>query len=181
MKIHHLTTPIDRKVLKDLQVGDKVLLSGTVYTARDAAHKRMCEAIAKGEDLPFDPKEQIIFYAGPAPAPPGFAIGSVGPTTSYRMDAYTPQMLEQGIQAMIGKGMRNDEVKAACQKYSAVYFAAAGGVAALLSGCITEAEIIAYEDLGAESIRKLQIKDMPLWVAVDCEGNDIYAQKDACK
>ena len=174
MKEKIFCSPLNPEEISLLKAGEKILLSGTVYTARDAAHKRLCESILKGEELPFDLQGQTLFYAGPAPTPPGFAIGSVGPTTSYRMDAYTPTMLQNGIKAMIGKGMRSEEVKAACIKYQAVYFAACGGIAALLSRCVTKAENIAYEDLGAESIRKLEIKDMPLWVAIDCFGNDIY-------
>jgi len=172
-----LKTPISNNDIIKLKTGDKVLINGVVYTARDAAHKRFVEAIEAGKELPFDLQGQIIYYAGPSPAKPGAVIGSCGPTTSYRMDAYTPKLLGHGLKGMIGKGKRSDEVKDAMKKHKAVYFAAVGGVAALLSKTIAEAEIIAYPDLEPESVRRLVVKDFPVIVAIDVNGNDIYEIK----
>ncbi len=157
-----------------LKAGDKVLVSGSVYTARDAAHQRMKEAYEKGEALPFDVKGQVIYYAGPAPTPKGKVIGAIGPTTSTRMDPYTPLLLSLGLSGMIGKGRRNPEVIESIKKHQGIYFAAIGGAAALMAKSITAVEVIAYEDLGAESIKKLILKDFPLIVAVDAFGNDYY-------
>lgn len=169
-----ITTPLTKEKLKDLKAGESVLLSGTIYTARDAAHKRMVELIEKGEELPFDVKNQVIYYVGPTPAKEGQPIGSAGPTTSYRMDDYTPQMLEQGLTGMIGKGKRDEAVVEAMKKFGAVYFGAIGGSAALIGKRVKSAEIIAYEDLGAEAVRKLQVEDLPVIVVIDAKGNDYY-------
>lgn len=175
-----LSTPLTDKVLSQLQIGDKISLSGVIYTARDAAHKRLCDEInrARAEkrtpQLPFDLIGQVIYYVGPAPAKPGQVIGSAGPTTSYRMDAYTPLLLEYGLKAMIGKGMRSKEVIAAMVKHKAVYFAATGGAGALLAQRIKSAKVIAYEDLGPEAIRKLEVENFPLVVINDTYGKDLY-------
>lgn len=166
--------PLTKELAQSLHAGDQVLLTGTIYTSRDAGHKRMCESIAKGEPLPFDPKDTTIYYVGPTPAKPGSVIGSAGPTTSGRMDAYAPTMMKQGARGMIGKGARLPEVIEAMKEYSGVYFGAIGGAGALLSKCIKECELIAYEDLGAEALRKLYVEDMPLVVIIDCEGNNLY-------
>ena len=169
-----LTTPLTQEKVKTLKAGDSVLISGVIYTARDAAHKRLCELVAQGKELPMDVKDSIIYFVGPTPAKPGQAIGSAGPTTSYRMDAYSPILIEQGQTGMIGKGKRGPEVIEAMKKYGAVYFGAIGGCGALLSQCIKEAEIIAYEDLGAEAIRRLVVEDFPVVVIIDSEGNNLY-------
>lgn len=170
----NLLTPLTEEAARELKAGDIVKITGYIYTARDAAHKRMTEAAAKGEKLPFDPKNQIIYYVGPTPAKPGQVIGSAGPTTSGRMDAYAPKMMELGLTGMIGKGKRNDAVKSAMKKYGAVYFAATGGAAALIAGHIKEAEVIAYEDLGTEAVRRLYVEDFPAVVVIDSNGNDLY-------
>jgi fumarate hydratase subunit beta len=170
----HLTAPLSLEDVKGLHAGDSVLLSGVVYTARDAAHERMAKAIEKGEPLPVSLKGQTLYYAGPTPTPPGKAVGSIGPTTSTRMDAYTPLLLSLGLRAMIGKGKRSLKVVTAMQEHPAVYFAAVGGAAALMAQCVTSCEVVAYEDLGTESIKRLTLKDLPLIVAVDCCGNDYY-------
>lgn len=169
-----ITTPLTEEKVKGLKAGDSVLLTGTIYTARDAAHKRLVELLDKGEELPIDVKDSIIYYVGPTPAKNGMAIGSAGPTTSYRMDAYTPQLLDKGLKGMIGKGLRNNEVVEAMKRNSAVYFAAIGGAAALIGKCVKKAEIVTYEDLGAEAIRKLEVEDLPVVVVIDCEGNNLY-------
>lgn len=174
-----LRTPLSVETLRGLHAGDQVLLSGTVYTARDAAHKRMAEAAARGEALPFDIAGQTIYYAGPTPTPPGRPIGAIGPTTSTRMDAYTPLLLRLGLRAMIGKGLRNPKVIDAIKESTAVYFAAIGGAAALMAKCVTACEVIAYEDLGPESIKRLTIEKLPLVVAVDARGNDYYKEGPA--
>ncbi len=166
--------PLTKEIAKTLKAGDRVLLTGVIYTSRDAGHKRMCEALEKGESLPFDPKDATIYYVGPTPAKPGAVIGSAGPTTSGRMDAYAEKMMSVGARGMIGKGARLPEVVEAMKKYSGVYFGAIGGAGALLSKCIKSAELIAYEDLGAEALRKLYVEDMPLTVIIDCEGNNLY-------
>ena len=170
----NLLTPLTEEAARELKAGDIVKITGYIYTARDAAHKRMTEAAAKGEKLPFDPKNQIIYYVGPTPAKPGQVIGSAGPTTSGRMDAYAPKMMELGLTGMIGKGKRNDAVKSAMKKYGAVYFAATGGAAALIAGHIKEAEVIAYDDLGTEAVRRLYVEDFPAVVVIDSNGNDLY-------
>ena len=169
-----ITLSLTKELARSLRAGDRVLLTGTVYTSRDAGHKRMCEALAKGEKLPFDPMDATIYYVGPSPAKPGQVIGSAGPTTSGRMDAYAPAMMAAGARGMIGKGERLPEVVEAMKKYSGVYFGAIGGAGALLAKCIKKAELIAYEDLGAEALRKLYVEDMPLFVIIDCEGNNLY-------
>ena len=169
-----LNTPLTREDAKKLKAGDNCLISGVIYTARDAAHKRLCELIAKGEELPLDVKDSIIYFVGPTPAKPGQAIGSAGPTTSYRMDAYSPDLIAVGQTGMIGKGKRGPEVIAAMKKYGAVYFGAIGGCGALLSKCIKKAEVIAYDDLGAEAIRRLEVEDFPVVVIIDSEGNNLY-------
>ncbi len=169
-----LSAPITKEKLAALKAGDRVLLTGTVYTARDQAHKRICEALTRGEDAPFELEGAIIYYVGPSPAPPGRPIGSAGPTTSYRMDPYAPALLDLGQAAMIGKGPRNEEVKKAIVRNGAVYFAAIGGAAALISKSVKSAEVIAYDDLGAEAVRRLEVEDMPLIVAIDSRGCDLY-------
>ncbi len=169
-----ITLPLTKELAKTLKAGDRVLLTGVIYTSRDAGHKRMCETLEKGEKLPFDPTDATIYYVGPTPAKPGAVIGSAGPTTSGRMDAYAPKMMSVGARGMIGKGARLPEVIEAMKKYSGVYFGAIGGAGALLSKCIKSAELIAYEDLGAEALRKLYVEDMPLTVIIDCEGNNLY-------
>ena len=169
-----VTAPMSREQARTLKSGDSVLLSGVIYTARDAAHKRLCELVEQGKELPLDVKDSIIYFVGPTPARPGEAIGSAGPTTAYRMDAYSPTMIEQGQTGMIGKGKRNAEVIAAMKKHGAVYFGAIGGCGALLSKCIKKAEVIAYDDLGAEAIRRLEVEDFPVIVIIDSEGNNLY-------
>ena len=172
----HITMPLTAELAKTLRAGDTVYLTGTIYTSRDAGHKRMCEALARGEELPFDPTDAVIYYVGPAPAKPGQVIGSAGPTTAGRMDAYAPTMISVGARGMIGKGYRLPEVVEAMKKYSGVYFGAIGGCGALLAKCVKSAELIAYEDLGAEALRKLYVEDMPLVVIIDCEGNNLYEE-----
>lgn len=176
MAEHRLTTPLSDEAIKKMKAGDKVYLSGTLYTARDAAHKRLVELVEKSEPLPIDVKGQIIYYVGPAPAKPGQAIGSAGPTTSYRMDPYAPTLIEQGLKGMIGKGPRGESVVDAMKKHYAVYLAATGGAAALIAKSVTKSEVVAYEDLGAEAIRKLEVKDMPLIVAQDCHGGNLFEE-----
>ena len=171
-----LTVPCAREDVMRIRAGDRVLLSGTVYTARDAAHRRMLELMERGEALPFELEGAAIYYCGPAPAPPGMAIGAAGPTTSGRMDAYAPTMMSVGARGMIGKGARLPEVVEAMKKYSGVYFGAIGGAGALLAKCIKSAELIAYEDLGAEALRKLYVEEMPLVVIIDSEGNNLYEE-----
>lgn len=170
----HINVPFDADIVKELKAGDYVYLTGTIYTARDAAHKRMYEALQNGEALPFDIEGNIIYYMGPSPAREGRPIGSAGPTTASRMDKYTPALLELGMRGMIGKGRRTEAVRESMMKNQAVYFAAVGGAGALLSKSILQAEVIAYEDLGTEAIRKLEIKDFPVIVVMDCEGNNLY-------
>jgi fumarate hydratase subunit beta len=169
-----LTTPISDKDLEKLKVGDKVLISGTILTGRDAAHKKLIELLDAGKELPIDVKGQAIYYVGPSPTRPGKAVGSAGPTTSYRMDPYAPKLIALGLKAMIGKGSRSPEVIEAMKKYKAVYLAAVGGAAALIARSIKKAEIIAYEDLGSEAIRKMEVKDFPAIVVNDTKGNDLY-------
>ena len=174
MNEYHLDLPLSEKDIEKLRAGDYVYLTGILYTARDAAHKRMTDALERGESLPVDLTGETLYYLGPTPARPGHIIGSAGPTTSSRMDAYTPALLERGLKGMIGKGKRSPAVKKAIASHNAVYFAAVGGAGALLSKCITSAEIAAYEDLGTEAIRKLTVKELPVIVIVDKEGNDLY-------
>jgi fumarate hydratase subunit beta len=169
-----LTTPITRETAKSLKAGDIVSITGTIYTARDAAHKRMLDGLANGEELPIDLTNQTIYFAGPAPAKPGEPIGSVGPTTSYRMDAYSPKTIELGLTCMIGKGARSKEVIAAMKEYGAVYLGAVGGAGALISRCVKACEVVAYPDLGAEAIHKLEVVDFPATVIIDSEGNNLY-------
>lgn len=170
----HITAPITKEVSASLRAGDYVYITGTIYTARDAAHKRMDEALDRGEELPIDIKDQAIYYMGPSPAREGRPIGSAGPTTASRMDKYAPRLLDLGQSAMIGKGKRTKEVLDAVVRNKAVYFAAVGGAGALLSKCIKSSEVVAYEDLGAEAIRKLEVEDFPVIVVADCEGNNLY-------
>ena len=170
----HINVPFDADIVKELKAGDYVYLTGTIYTARDAAHKRMYETLQNGETLPFDIEGNVIYYMGPSPAREGRPIGSAGPTTASRMDKYTPALLELGMRGMIGKGRRTEAVRESMMKNQAVYFAAVGGAGALLSKSILQAEVIAYEDLGTEAIRKLEIKDFPVIVVMDCEGNNLY-------
>jgi len=169
-----IKAPLSREDARKLKSGDSCLISGVIYTARDAAHKRLCELVAQGKELPMDMKDSIIYFVVPSPARPGEAIGSAGPTTSYRMDAYSPILIAQGQTGMIGKGKRSPEVIAAMKKYGAVYFGAIGGCGALLSQCIKKAEVIAYDDLGAEAIRRLEVEAFPVVVIIDSEGNNLY-------
>lgn len=169
-----ISTPLTDAVIEDLQAGDNVLLTGTIYTGRDAAHKQLVELLEKGEPLPVDLTGQIIYYVGPTPAKPGQVIGSAGPTTSNRMDAYTPALMEAGLKGMIGKGSRSPQVKEALQKMKGVYFAAVGGAAALIARAIKESEVVAYQELGTEAIRRLIVEDFPVIVVNDVAGNDLY-------
>ena len=170
----YINTPIDDKIVSELKAGDYVYLTGTVYTARDAAHKRLYEALQRGEDIPLELQNNIIYYLGPSPAREGQVIGSAGPTTSSRMDKYTPLLLEKGLKGMIGKGKRSKEVIDSMKKNTAVYFAAVGGAGALLSQCIKKSEVIAYDDLGTEAIRKLYVEKLPVITVIDCKGNNMY-------
>ena len=170
----HIKAPLDEGTAAELKSGDYVYITGTIYTARDAAHKRMYETLAEGKELPFDLKNNMIYYMGPSPAREGRPIGSAGPTTASRMDKYTPTMLDQGLKGMIGKGKRSPEVIESIKKNGAVYFAAVGGAGALLSKCIKEAEVIAYDDLGTEAIRKLRVENFPVIVVIDSKGNNLY-------
>ena len=169
-----IQTPFTREDAIKLKAGDSCLISGVIYTARDAAHKRLCELIAQGKELPLDIKDSIIYFVGPTPAKPGEVIGSAGPTTSYRMDAYSPDLIALGQTGMIGKGKRGPEVVAAMKQYGAVYFGAIGGCGALLSKCIKKAEIVAYDDLGAEAIQRLEVENFPVIVIIDSKGNNLY-------
>jgi fumarate hydratase subunit beta len=168
--------PLTDRTIADLKAGDAVLLSGVLYTARDAAHQRMVAALERGERLPFDIRGQTLYYVGPSPAPPGRVIGSAGPTTSSRMDEFTPALLAAGLKGMIGKGPRSAEVRDAIKKYRAVYFAAVGGVGALLSQSIEKAEVVAYPDLGPEAVLRLEVKDFPATVINDVTGRDLYEE-----
>lgn len=170
----HITVPMSRETARSLKAGDSVLLSGVIYTARDAAHKRLCELAQQGRELPLDVKDAVIYFVGPTPARPGEVIGSAGPTTAYRMDAYSPMLIDLGLTGMIGKGKRNEAVVSAMKEHGAVYFGAIGGCGALLSRCIKKAEVIAYEDLGAEAIRRLEVENFPVVVIIDAEGNNLY-------
>ena len=171
-----ITTPLTNDKIKGLKAGDSVLLSGVIYTARDAAHKRLMELIDKGEKLPIDVKDAVIYYVGPTPARPGMILGSAGPTTSYRMDDYTPKLLDLGLKGMIGKGLRSKEVVSSMIKNGAVYFGAIGGAGALISKCVKKSEIVTYEDLGSEAIRRLEVEDLPIVVVIDNKGNNLYKQ-----
>ena len=174
MATYKLTTPLSAEDTEQLEAGDTVLLSGTLFTARDAAHKRLVELIEKGEELPFDLEGSVIYFVGPTPPKPGKVIGACGPTTSYRMDPYAPLLIEKGLKGMIGKGSRSKEVIEAMRRFKAVYFASFGGAGALLSATVKEAEIIAYEDLGPEAVRRLVVEDFPAVVVNDIYGNDLY-------
>ena len=171
-----LTPPLSDKDVEKLRIGDRILINGIIYTGRDAAHKRLFDLLKEGKNLPFDIKGQIIYYVGPTPAKPGQVLGSAGPTTSYRMDAYSPALIERGLKGMIGKGMRSDSVREAMKKYKAVYFAATGGAGALLAKRVKKAEVVAYEDLGPEAIRRLVVEDLPVIVVNDVKGNDLYLE-----
>ena len=169
-----LTTPLTQEKLRTLKAGDSCQITGVIYTARDAAHKRLCQLLEEGKELPLDVKDAIIYFVGPTPAKPGQAIGSAGPTTSYRMDAYSPTLISLGLTGMIGKGKRGPEVVDAMKEHGAVYFGAIGGCGALLSKCIKKAEVVAYDDLGAEAIRRLEVEDFPAIVIIDSLGNNLY-------
>lgn len=172
MKVLH--TPLSREDARALRCGESCLITGTIYTARDAAHKRLCELAAKGEPLPFDIEGAIIYFVGPTPAKPGQVIGSAGPTTSYRMDAYSPALIALGQTGMIGKGKRGEAVVEAMRRYGAVYLGAIGGLGALLGKCVKKAEVIAYPDLGAEAVRRLEVENFPVVVVIDSDGNNLY-------
>ena len=174
-----ITSPFNDKTIEGLKAGDQVLISGVMYVGRDAAHKRLVEALNKGDEMPFDVKGQVIYYMGPSPTKPGNVIGSAGPTTSGRMDAYTPRMLEAGLKGMVGKGLRTKEVKDAIKKYKAVYLAGVGGAAALIAKRIVKSEIIAYEELGPEALLRIEVKDFPAIVINDMYGGDLYEEGKA--
>ncbi|WP_319780952.1 Fe-S-containing hydro-lyase [Maridesulfovibrio sp.] len=178
MAEYKLNTPLTDDDMVQLKAGDVVKLTGTIYTARDAAHKRLCDLLDEGKELPFELKGSVVYYVGPSPAPPGKPIGSAGPTTSYRMDTYAPRLHKLGQKASIGKGKRSDEVKQALKDNKAVYFGATGGAGALLSMCIKEAKVIAFDELGPEAIRELTVEDFPLLVINDCHGGELYAVPD---
>ena len=171
-----VSTPLNDDVVQQLRSGDKVLINGTIYTGRDAAHKRLVVLLEKGEALPFDIQGQIIYFVGPTPARPGKPVGSAGPTTSYRMDAYSPQLIAQGLKGMIGKGARSPEVIEAMKKYKCVYMVAVGGAGALIAQSIKKSEVIAYEDLGPEAVRRMEVEDFPAVVVNDILGNDLYSE-----
>ncbi len=171
-----LKTPLSNNDVEKLKTGDRVLITGVIYTGRDAAHKRLLDLLREGKNLPFDIRGQIIYYVGPTPSKPGHVFGSAGPTTSYRMDAYSPILIEKGLKGMIGKGMRSDAVKEAMRKFKAIYFAATGGAGALLAKRVKKAEVVAYEDLGPEAIRRLEVEDLPVIVINDVRGNDLYIE-----
>ena len=179
MKTLGIKSPLDEETIKELKAGDQVSITGVIYTARDAAHKRLVEALDKGEKLPFDITNQIVYYMGPSPAKPGHVIGSAGPTTSGRMDSYAPRLMAVGLKGMIGKGNRSQAVKDAMKKYKVVYFAAIGGAGVLASKSIKKAEVIAYEDLGAEAIRRLEVENFPATVINDIYGGDLYEEGKA--
>ena len=171
-----LRTPLTDRDVEKLKIGDRVLVNGVIYTGRDAAHRRLFDLLKSGKDLPFDLRGQVIYYVGPTPAKPGEVIGSAGPTTSYRMDAFAPALIEKGLKGMIGKGMRSDQVKEAMKRHKAVYFATTGGAGALLAKRVKKAEVVAYDDLGPEAIRRLEVEDLPVIVVNDVEGNDLYVE-----
>ena len=170
----YIKAPLEKEIVKTLRAGDYVYITGTIYTARDAAHKRMDETLREGKELPLPLKDEIVYYMGPSPAREGRVIGSAGPTTASRMDKYTPKLLDLGLGGMIGKGKRSKEVIDAIIRNQSVYFAAVGGAGALLSKCIQESEVVAYDDLGTEAIRRLTVKNFPVIVVIDCEGNNLY-------
>ena len=174
-----IKAPLTPEVVEKLRAGDQVSISGVIYTGRDAAHKRLVDALERGETLPFDVKGQIIYYVGPSPTKPGNAIGSAGPTTSYRMDAYAPRLMAEGLIGMIGKGSRNAAVKDAMKKYKGVYFGAVGGAGALAAKAVRKAELVAYEDLGPEAILRLEVENFPATVINDCHGGDLYEEGKA--
>jgi len=174
MEIKRIKTPLTEKTINEMKAGEKIFLSGYIYTARDTAHKRFIEIINKGESLPVEMEGQIIYYCGPSPASPGKVIGACGPTTSSRMDTYAPTLISLGLKGMIGKGKRSKQVKDAIKKYKSVYFGATGGAGALLSKCVLSSRIIAYEELGPEAVMILEVKDFPLFVINDVYGNDLY-------
>jgi fumarate hydratase subunit beta len=176
---HHIHAPLIDDEIRQLKAGDYVYITGTIYTARDAAHLRMYQAILEGQPLPMQLENNVIYYMGPSPARPGHVIGSAGPTTASRMDKYTPLMMDQGLKGMIGKGKRSEAVHEAIVRNGGVYFAAVGGAGALLSKVIKASEVIAYDDLGTEAIRKMQVEDFPAIVVIDCEGNDLYLEAAA--
>jgi fumarate hydratase subunit beta len=176
MSSTRITTPLDGTQVKQLKSGDRVLLNGVIYTGRDAAHKKMSKALARGEKLPFDLEGQVIYFVGPTPPPPGKVIGSAGPTTSGRMDIYSPQLIAKGLKGMIGKGLRSLEVIEAMKEHGAVYFGAIGGAGALLAACIKECEVIAYPELGTEAIRRLVVEDFPVVVLIDSNGQNLYEE-----
>lgn len=169
-----MQAPFNDEKIKSLKAGDMIYISGTIYTARDAAHKRLCEMLEAGKPMPFDFEGQVVYYAGPCPAKPEQPIGSVGPTTGGRMDAYSPTLIGKGLRVMIGKGSRSNEVIEALKEHTGVYFAAIGGAAALMAKCVKHAEVIAFDELGTEAIRRLTVEELPVIVAIDCEGNDMY-------
>ncbi len=177
MSVKRIQTPLDDATIVSLKSGERVLISGIIYTARDAAHKRMIELIERNEPLPIPLQGQVIYYAGPAPAPPGCVIGSIGPTTAGRMDSFTPELLAKGLKGMIGKGKRTPQVRQACQQEKAVYFAAVGGAAALMAQSVINCELLAWEELGPEAIYALTVRDLPVIVVNDCDGNDLYEQR----
>ncbi len=177
--VKRIMLPLTEETLASLKAGDNILLTGTIYVGRDAAHKRMVEALDRGRPLPFDVKGQVIYFMGPSPARPGQPIGSAGPTTSGRMDSYSPRLIAEGLKGMIGKGMRSQEVKDAMKKYKVVYLAAIGGTGALISKTIKQSEVIAYEELGAEAIRRLEVADFPATVVNDIYGRDLYQEGKA--
>ncbi len=170
----YIETPLTKEKVRDLRAGDYVYITGIIYTARDAAHKRMTEELAAGGELPFDVTDQVVYYLGPTPNREGQVIGSAGPTTSSRMDKYAPVLLDHGLTGMIGKGKRNNDVVSAMKENTAVYFAAVGGAGALLSQCIKESEVIAYDDLGTEAVRRLYVEKLPVITVIDCQGKDLY-------
>ena len=175
-EVVRLDAPFSAEDIEPLRTGDVVRLSGVLYTARDAAHARMAEAIEKGESLPFDPEGQVVYFTGPAPARPGYALGPAGPTTASRMDSYSPLLIERGLRGMVGKGSRAQEVKDAMREHGCVYFGAIEGTAALLADCVKEAEVVAYEDLGAEAVRRLVVEEFPVVVVNDLYGGDLYIE-----
>ena len=176
MSVIRISTPLDDETVTQLKSGDNVLINGIIYTGRDAAHKRLVDLLDRGESLPFDIAGQIIYFVGPTPARPGRPVGSAGPTTSYRMDAYSPKLIAQGLKGMIGKGARSQEVLEAIKKYKCLYLAAVGGAGALISQSIKRSEVIAYEDLGPEAIRMMEVEDFPAVVVNDVTGNDLYKE-----
>ncbi len=181
MKAKYITTPLTKDAIKTLKAGDEILLSGVVFTARDAAHKRLCDIKKNGKRIPFDIKDAVIYYAGPAPARPGRAIGSCGPTTSSRMDAFTPDLIKLGLGGMIGKGDRSGEVRNAIKEHGCVYFLATGGIGALLSEKVKSAKAILFKELGPEAVYRLEVKDFPLIVGIDSKGRDVYGATERKK